>query len=77
MANTVDTWSLDALFRQHHQELSRFACSRLGCPEDAVDVVQDAFVRYASLSQTEAVIGNETPIIAPRFFLSCLVSSLT
>lgn len=76
MANTVEPWSLDALFRQHHQELSRFAYSRLGCPEDAADVVQDAFVRYASIDQTKAVIGNEKPIIAPRFFLSRIVTNL-
>lgn len=63
---------LDQLFRQHHHELSRFAYSRLGCSEDAADVVQDAFVRYANMKPKENAIVIETP----RFFLSRIIVNL-
>jgi RNA polymerase sigma factor (sigma-70 family) len=63
---------LDQIFREHHQELRGFAFNRLGCPEEAADIVQDAFVRYASMEQK----AKPTIVETPRFFLSRIVSNL-
>lgn len=57
---------LDALFRLHHRELRQFAYRDLRCSDSAGDVVQDTFLRYATvLSRPDApgLIAN------PRAFL--------
>jgi RNA polymerase sigma-70 factor (ECF subfamily) len=64
--------SLDTLFRQCARDLNRLAHHRLGCPEDAADVVQDAFVRYAGMVEK----GTTEHVVTPRFFLSRIVSNL-
>ncbi len=63
---------LDALFRAYHSELKSRAYGRLRDPHAAADVVQDAFVRYASLpaDQRAGTIEN------PRFFLWRIVDNL-
>ncbi len=63
---------LDQLFRHYHGELRAMAYSRLGDREAAADVVQDAFVRYASLSRAQR-LGH---VEHPRFFLWRIVRNL-
>lgn len=67
--------SLDSLFRQYKRELNRIAYSRLGCPDDADDVVQDAFVRYATQEKKQNQ-GMATEVETPKFFLFRIVSNL-
>jgi len=65
--------SLDSLFRQYKRDMNRIAYSRLGCPDDADDVVQDAFVRYAIQEQKQ---DKTARIETPKFFLFRIVSNL-
>lgn len=64
---------LDALFRQHHEELYSFACRRLGRCDIAADVVQDAFVRYADMAQSDT---DGDAVEQPRLFLCRIVGNL-
>lgn len=63
---------LDALFRRYREELYLLAYRRLADRDAAADVVQDAFVRYASVSRHPAprIIDN------PRHFLWRIVINL-
>lgn len=63
---------LDALFRRYRKELHLLAYRRLSDRDAAADVVQDAFLRYASVSQPPhcRVIDN------PRHFLWRIVLNL-
>jgi RNA polymerase sigma factor (sigma-70 family) len=63
---------LDAIFRAYHRELHRRAYGRLGDRHAAADVVQDAFVRYASMPAGPQGQGIENP----RFFLWRVVDNL-
>ncbi|PQA33961.1 RNA polymerase sigma factor, partial [Amnimonas aquatica] len=64
--------NLDLLFRNHHGELKRMAYGRLGDREAAADVVQDAFLRYAVMAQSE----RQAAIESPRQFLWRIVQNL-
>lgn len=64
---------LSLLFSTHRSELQAFAYRRLGDREAAADVVQDAFVRYATLAEDTAAVAR---IEQPRFFLWRIVSNL-
>lgn len=68
----VPSPDLDTLFRQHHAELKRIAYRRLGDKEEAADIVQDAFVRYASMPPAQRLEAVESP----RFFLWRIVGNL-
>ena len=63
---------LDAIFRAYHRELQSRAYGRLGDRHAAADVVQDAFVRYASMPAGP----QARPIGNPRFFLWRIVDNL-
>ena len=77
MSTNAAKKSLDTLFRQHHKELKNFAQSRLRCPEDAADVVQDTFVRYAVMEKKRQKTNEKVPTIdTPRFFLSRIVTNI-
>ena len=69
---------LDDLFRRYHHELHRFARQRLGDPDAAADVVQDAFLRYTVLAGAGAGAGGtQTGAVRnPKFFLFRIVSNL-
>lgn len=62
---------LDAIFRAYHRELHSRAYGRLGDRHAAADVVQDAFVRYASMPA-----GQDKQVDNPRFFLWRVVDNL-
>ncbi len=66
---------LDDLFRRYHQELHRFARRRLGEPDMAADVVQDAFLRYAVMAGPGGA-GQAQAVRNPKFFLFRIVSNL-
>ena len=66
---------LDDLFRRYHQELNRFARRRLGEPDMAADVVQDAFLRYAVMAGPGGT-GQAQAVRNPKFFLFRIVSNL-
>jgi RNA polymerase sigma-70 factor (ECF subfamily) len=51
-----------SLFQQYYGELLRFFTAKLGCREQASDVVQDTFLRVRGLSDLESVVQ-------PRAFL--------
>lgn len=51
-----------SLFRQYYGELLRFITAKLGCREQASDVVQDTFLRVRGLNDLESVVQ-------PRAFL--------
>lgn len=61
---------LDTLFREHSVELRRFAYRETRDSERAADLVQDAFLRYAS--QPNGSFGIEQP----RFFLWRILRNL-
>ncbi|MDC7788113.1 RNA polymerase sigma factor [Rhodoplanes sp. TEM] len=70
---TVAPDDLDTIFRLYSRELHRFAHRRLGDPEMAADVVQDAFLRYLTVT----LDGRDgTAPTSPRFFLWRIVSNL-
>lgn len=64
---------LALLFRNHRSELQAFAYRRLGDREAAADIVQDAFVRYATLAEEPDATAR---IEQPRFFLWRIVTNL-
>ncbi|HSE57625.1 MAG TPA: sigma-70 family RNA polymerase sigma factor, partial [Nitrospiraceae bacterium] len=57
-------------FRQYYDELLGFLTARLGCREQAADVVQETYVRVLSMEQREAVAQ-------PRAFLYKTALNLT
>lgn len=63
---------LDRLFRLYHRELRHLAYKRVGDPELAADLTQDAFVRYAGFTQKQP----QQPINQPRYFLWRILSNL-
>lgn len=46
---------LEALFRQHNEALLRFLAARLGSPDDAREVAQEAYARLLQLGQKRVV----------------------
>jgi RNA polymerase sigma factor (sigma-70 family) len=64
---------IELLFRRHRAELERFALRRLGNREAASDVVQDAFVRFASVFSDRA---NPPELQNPRAFLFRVAGNL-
>lgn len=46
---------IDRLFREHNDALLRFIAAKLGSPQEAREVAQEAYVRLLSLDQGEAV----------------------
>ncbi|OQK16427.1 RNA polymerase subunit sigma-70 [Methyloprofundus sedimenti] len=61
--------SIAELLTEHHHALNRFATHKLGSPDAASDVLQDAYLRLANSQQTEK-INN------PRAFVFRIVSNL-
>lgn len=59
-----------SLFHQYYAELLRFLTAKLGCREQAADVVQDTFVRIRCLKDLAAVAQ-------PRAFLYKTALNLT
>ena len=59
-----------SLFQEYYQELLRFLSSKLGCREQAADVVQDTFLRVRGVKDLEAVDQ-------PRAFLYKIALNLT
>jgi DNA-directed RNA polymerase specialized sigma24 family protein len=48
-----------SLFHQYADELLRFLTAKLGCREQAADVVQDTFVRLRGISPWICFAGNK------------------
>ncbi len=46
---------VERLFREHNEALIRFLLARLGSPQEAREVAQEAYVRLLSLDEPEAV----------------------
>jgi RNA polymerase sigma factor (sigma-70 family) len=46
---------VERLFREHNEALVRFLLARLGSPQEAREVAQEAYVRLLSLDEPEAV----------------------
>lgn len=63
---------LDRLFRLYHRELRQLAYRRLGDPETAADLAQDAFVRYAGLIRKHP----RQAIANPQYFLWRILRNL-
>ncbi|MGC4097091.1 MAG: sigma-70 family RNA polymerase sigma factor [Nitrospira sp.] len=59
-----------SLFQEYYQELLRFLTAKLGCREQAADVVQDTFLRVRSVKDLAAVAQ-------PRAFLYKTALNLT
>ena len=57
------------LLTTHRQELNRFAIHKLGSPEVASDILQDAYLRLANYKTTEEISN-------PRAFVFRIVSNL-
>ncbi|WP_457787717.1 sigma-70 family RNA polymerase sigma factor [Pseudomonas sp. PL-6] len=69
MAHSASNDSLATLYRGHHGWLLGWLRQRLGCPQQAADLAQDAFVRL--LLQREAPAVRE-----PRAFLATVARGL-
>ena len=65
---------IDSLFRQHRDELQRFAERRLGDRESARDIVQDAFLRVSATLDARA--DDAAAIENPRAFLFRVTGNL-
>jgi RNA polymerase sigma-70 factor (ECF subfamily) len=54
---------LEALYERHGESLYRYLVFRLGSAEDAEDVLQEAFVRFARYDLRWRLVRNETAFV--------------